>query len=29
MGYQLNLKSNPIGFIAVVKGKNDNYNMVA
>ena len=29
MGYQLGLKSNPIDFIAVIKGKNNNYRITA
>ena len=28
MGYQLGLKNNPINFIAIIRGKNDNYKIV-
>jgi len=29
MGYQSGLKNNPISFIAVVRGKNNNYRVMA
>ena len=29
MGYQLDLKNNPTGFIIIIRGKNDNYKIVA